>query len=58
MEPDRLTALIADLDHSDKPTIRAAVNQLIGLAGESAQVRAALEERLAKLGHRNYWPVA
>jgi len=58
METDRLTALIADLDHPDKPTIRAAVDQLIGLARESAQVRAALDERLDELGHRNYWPVA
>jgi len=58
METDRLTALIADLDHPDKPTIRTAVDQLIGLARESTQARAALEQRLAELGHRNYWPVA
>jgi HEAT repeat protein len=58
METDQLTALIADLDHPDKPTIRAAVDQLIGLAKESSQVRTALEERLNELGHRNYWPVA
>jgi HEAT repeat protein len=58
METDRLAALIADLDHPDKPTIRAAVNQLIGLARESAQVRTALDRRLTELGQRNYWPVA
>jgi HEAT repeat protein len=58
METDRLTALIADLDHPDKPTIRAAVDQLIGLARESVQVRTALEQRLVELGHRDYWPVA
>jgi len=57
MENDRLAALIADLDHPDKPTIRAAVDQLIGLARESAQVRTALDRRLNELGRRNYWPV-
>jgi len=58
METDRLAALIADLDHPDKPTIRAAVDQLIELARESAQVRTALDLRLDEPGHRNYWPVA
>ena len=58
MDTDRLAALIADLDHPDKPTIRNAVDQLIGLARESAQVRGALDRRLDELGHRNYWPVA
>ena len=58
METDPLTALIVELDHPDKPTIRAAVDQLIGLTRESVQVRAALEQRLTELGHRNYWPVA
>ena len=58
METDRLVALIADLDHPDKPTIRAAVDQLIELARESAQVRSALDLRLNASGHRNYWPVA
>ena len=57
METDRLAALIADLDHPDKPTLRAAVDQLIGLARESAQVRTALDRRLNELGRRNYWPV-
>jgi HEAT repeat protein len=58
METDRLAALIADLDQPDKPTIRAAVDQLIELARESAQVRSALDLRLHASGHRNYWPVA
>jgi HEAT repeat protein len=58
METDRLAALIADLDHPDKPTIRAAVDQLIELARESAQVRSALDLRLNASGQRNYWPVA
>lgn len=58
METDRLAALIADLDHPDKPTIRAAVDQLIGLARKSARVRTALDLRLDEPGHRSYWPVA
>jgi HEAT repeat protein len=58
METDRLAALIADLDDPDKPTIRAAVDQLIELARESAHVRSVLDLRLNEFGHRNYWPVA
>ena len=58
METDRLGALIADLDHPDKPTLRAAVDQLIGLARESARARSALDRRLHEPGHRNDWPVA
>jgi HEAT repeat protein len=58
METDRLAAIIADLDHPDKPTIRAAVDQLIKLARESPQVRTSLDLRLNEYGHCNYWPVA
>jgi HEAT repeat protein len=58
METDRLAALIADLDHPDKPTIRAAVEQLIELGRESARARTALDRRLTEPGHKNYWPVA
>jgi HEAT repeat protein len=58
METDRLAKLIADLDHPDKPTIRAAVDQLIELAMNSEPVSKALEQRLNQTGHRNYWPVA
>ena len=58
METDRLTALIADLDHPDKPTLRAAVDKLIVLVADSEQVRAILDQRLIESDHRNYWPVA
>ena len=60
MEFDRsqTEALIADLDHHDKPTIRTAVDQLIRLAGEFPQLREILDRRLTEAGHRNYWPVA
>lgn len=51
-------ALIADLDHPDKPTIRAAVDALIARAAMSPQIRDLLNRRLAEAGHRHYWPVA
>jgi HEAT repeat protein len=51
-------ALIADLDHHDKPTIRAAVDALLPLAGQSADLRALLRERLTQPEKKNYWPVA
>ena len=50
--------LIADLDHSDKPTIRAAVDALASLAAQSIEVRDLLNRRLSQSGHKNYWPVA
>jgi hypothetical protein len=53
-----VAALIADLDHPDKPTIRAAVDALIALAVDSPQLRDLLERRLGEADHRNYWPVA
>ena len=53
-----IAALIADLDHHDKPTIRAAVDALFPLAGQSADLRALLLERLTQPEKKNYWPVA
>lgn len=60
METDdqQTAALIADLDHHDKPTLRAAVDQLIPLAAERPRLREILNQRLVDAGHRNYWPVA
>jgi len=60
MEPnDQYTApLIADLDHHDKPTLRAAVDKLIPLAAKFPYLREILDRRLAEAGHKNYWPVA
>src|SRR5437867_4436756 len=50
--------LIADLDHPDKPTIRAAVDALISLATTSPNTQQILHQRLIETGHRNYWPAA
>ena len=54
----RVAALIAELDHSDKPTIRAAVDALLALAADSPSVRDLLQSRLAETGHRHSWPAA
>jgi len=58
MDRSRTDALIADLDHPDKPTIRTAVEQLIHLAVEFPQLQELLERRLTEAGHSHYWPVA
>jgi vesicle coat complex subunit len=58
METDRLAALIADLDHPDKPTLRATVDELIVHATNSEPVRETLDQRLNEPGHKNYWPAA
>ncbi len=53
-----IAALLADLDQSDKPTIRAAVDALIALATDSAALRAALNELLEDPRRKNHWPIA
>jgi HEAT repeat protein len=58
MDKDPTAALIAELDHNDKPTIRAAVDALIPLAAGSPELRGVLNRRLAEAGHKQYWPVA
>jgi HEAT repeat protein len=54
----QIANLIADLDHSDKPTIRAAVDALISIASASPDLERILHQRLTESGHRNYWPAA
>lgn len=54
----QIASLIAALDHSDKPTIRAAVDALIALAPASTDLPKLLHQRLTEGGHKNYWPVA
>ena len=58
LDDQQTATLIADLDHHDKPTLRAAVDQLIPLAAELPRLREILNQRLVDAGHRNYWPVA
>ena len=58
IDDQRIAGLIADLDHRDKPTIRAAVDALIRFATDSPFLRDKLNQRLSAAGHQNYWPVA
>jgi HEAT repeat protein len=53
-----VAALIADLDHHDKPTIRAAVDALIPLAEQSPELRVSLHQRLTRPGRENSWSLA
>lgn len=55
---DQTAALIAKLDHNDKPTLRAAVDALIARAAQSSELCNVLNHRLGEPGHKNYWPVA
>ena len=43
---EKIVALIADLDHPEKPKIRAAVDALIDLSADAPGLKAALEQRL------------
>jgi HEAT repeat protein len=58
IDSDQTAALIAKLDHDDKPTIRAAVDVLIPLASGSPELCGILNRRLGEAGHKQYWPVA
>lgn len=58
LDRSRADALIADLDHHDKPTIRAAVDGLIRLANEFPELREILDRRLREAGRINDWPIA
>jgi hypothetical protein len=55
---DDIDALIAELDHTDKPIIRAAVDRLIALANDNPEARRRVEARLDESGYRTYWPAA
>jgi HEAT repeat protein len=53
-----VAALIADLEHSEKPIIRAAVNALISLAEASAELRDTLHRRMGEPQVKNPWAIA
>jgi HEAT repeat protein len=57
-DDDSLSALIDDLESSDKPVIRAAVDALIPLAAESSDLRGTLNQLLLDAQRKNRWPVA
>lgn len=51
-------ALIADLEHSEKAIIRAAVNALVPLAEASAELRETLYRRMGEPQFKNRWAIA
>ena len=55
---DKIVALIADLENSDKPTLRKAVDELIRIAADDAQIATTLSERLHDPGCKNHWSIA
>jgi HEAT repeat protein len=55
---DKTAALLADLDSSDKPTIRAAVDNLIKLAARSAELTITLNRLLDDSRRKHHWPTA
>jgi len=55
---DKIAALITDLEQSDKPKIRTAVDALIPLAADSAELRTTLIAALNDPQRKNHWPVA
>jgi HEAT repeat protein len=55
---NNIAAFIADLEESDKPTIRKAVDALIAFALDDAQLRTTLSGLLLDSSRKNRWPVA
>jgi HEAT repeat protein len=55
---NKIATLMADLEKSDKPTLRRAVDELIRIAAEDPQTRTILSERLNDSSHKNRWTIA
>jgi HEAT repeat protein len=55
---NELAALLAELEKSDKPTLRKAVDALIGIATDDPQVGKILRELLNDSSRKNRWPIA
>jgi HEAT repeat protein len=55
---DKIAALMADLEKSDKPTLRKAVDALIPIAAEDLRIATTLSELLNDPGRKNRWPIA
>jgi HEAT repeat protein len=55
---DKIAPLIADLEKSDKPTLRKAVDALIPIAVDDPQIAIVLSELLNDPGRKNRWPIA
>jgi HEAT repeat protein len=55
---DKIATLLADLETSDKPTLRRAVDALILIAAEDPQIVATLRELLNNPSSKSRWPIA
>ncbi|MET0500664.1 MAG: HEAT repeat domain-containing protein [Candidatus Binatia bacterium] len=55
---DKIATLIADLEQSDKPTLRRVVDALIALAAHDPQIALTLNDLLADPSRKNRWPIA
>jgi HEAT repeat protein len=55
---DKITPLLADLEKSDKPTLRKAVDALIPIAAGDGEIAIVLGKRLSDTGCKNRWPIA
>ena len=55
---DKIAPLMADLEKSDKPTLRKAVDALIPIAADDPQIVTTLGELLNDPGRKNRWPIA
>jgi HEAT repeat protein len=55
---DKIAPLMADLEKSDKPTLRKAVDALIPIAADDPQIATTLSELLNNPGRKNRWPIA
>lgn len=53
-----ISALISDLEHTEKRVIRAAVDALVSLAPHSPQLRDALHQRMSEHDVKNAWAIA
>ena len=57
-ESEKIASLIDSLDHSDKTTIRGAVDSLIAIAARSQSLQETLNRLLVDPSRKNRWPIA
>jgi HEAT repeats len=55
---NKIAILMADLEKSDKPTLRRAVDALISIAADDPQIGTILSELLNDSSRKNRWPIA
>ena len=53
-----LATLIADLEESDKPALRKAVDELVRMVADDAEIGTILSELLSDPCRKNRWPIA